>query len=123
MTACVHAIPGRVRFVMPEVRSSDTLARSVANRMRRVDGVHRVEIRRRSASIVIHFDPVMLSIAEIRGLMTPDGPAAADAAPIRSPLGRAARKWGVVIGGAALNALVGNAVKTGVVALLAKARA
>ncbi len=123
MTACAHAIPGRIRFVMPEIRSSATLAGAVANRLHRVEGIRRVEVRPRSASIVVHFDPGVLSIAEIRRLMTPDGPAATDAAPIRSPLGRAARKWGVVIGGAALNALVGNAVKTGVVALLARARA
>lgn len=118
MTTCKHAIPGRARFVLPELRTSTTLAQALTAHMGQIEGVRRVDIRPRSASVVVHFDPKALTISDIRHLMN----AGDHAAPVLSPLGRAVRRWGTVIAGTALNVLVGGAVKSGIGALVARVR-
>lgn len=57
MGKCMHCIPGRVRFRVPAVRDSETVARVLERRLLAVPGVTQVAMRRSSASVVIHYDP------------------------------------------------------------------
>ena len=108
---CVHAVPGRVRLVMPALRHSDTIGRAMVARLGGVDGVRGVEVRPRSASLIVTFDSTMVAIADLLDLA---GIEHAPPPPRRRRLASSARYWTVVVATAAANALVGQAVGSGI---------
>lgn len=117
MSVCVHAIPGRARFVVSALRGSPTVAGSLSRRLRAVDGVRRVEVRPRSASLVVHYDAAVLSLAALCAHMTAPAVAAGSVA-VRSRLSGLACHWGTVVGKAALTTLLSDALAGGARLLL-----
>lgn len=136
MLECVHAIPGRVRFRVPQHKLA-ALA-PFAERLGALDGVTRVEMRPRAASLVVHYDPARLGLArllDLGGAASPS-PAASPArtgaksgtvgqTPAPAPhclFTQAVRRLGVAVGGVAGSYLLERAVKAGMGTLLRAAR-
>lgn len=135
MGKCVHAIPGRARFRVPGIRDSETVARVMTRRLLAIDGVARVEIRRSSASVIVHYDPATTALATVSAVMAGEAdhfhaPAPLlsqtqmprrnrAAAPTSAPLlMSAARHIGTVASQTALKVMLERAVSTGVASLL-----
>lgn len=57
MGRSVSHIPGRIRFRIPDLRGSKTLAGALQRGLEAREGVRRVEVRRASGSIIVHYDP------------------------------------------------------------------
>ena len=141
MAECVHVIPGRARFRIPALRHSETVAEALRRRLSAMAGIHQVEIRRCSASIIIRFDPHLLDAAGLqaslmgeaaiaapttrpgagsRPLAAPPSLTPTDNAPSTSR--RLVRHVSSVAGAAALNVVLERAVKAGIGLLLRSAR-
>lgn len=57
MGRSVSHIPGRIRFRIPDLRGSKTLACALQRGLEMREGVRCVEVRRASGSIIVHYDP------------------------------------------------------------------
>ena len=72
MAYCVHHVPGRARFKAPQIRADAALAEAVEQRLAEVEGVLRVEVNRRAASVIVHYDtaaqPLDLVVEHIRAV-------------------------------------------------------
>lgn len=85
MGKCVHVIPGRARFSVPALRKNAAVEEPLIRSLRAVEGVEAVELRRASASVVVHFDPRRLHVETLSAVVlrhaSPDDdrPAAAPA--------------------------------------------
>ncbi|HXG18526.1 MAG TPA: hypothetical protein VNN62_05565 [Methylomirabilota bacterium] len=68
----VHAIPGRVRLKIPELRDNAALAARLRERLTVVTGVQWVAANSRTGSLVIQYDPVTIASPESRrALLSP----------------------------------------------------
>ena len=70
-----HAIPGRVRFVVPSLRGASAADIAAIERLRALDGFERVDVSAISGSLVVHYrpeqiDPPLLlgAVARLLGL-------------------------------------------------------
>lgn len=57
MSCNVHHIPGRVRFKIPELQCNEALIHTLHSKLTLWPGVERVDVRRASCSVIIHYDP------------------------------------------------------------------
>jgi hypothetical protein len=133
MGKCVHAIPGRARFHVAAIRDSQTVARVVERRLMALDGVTGVDIRRRSASVVVHYDSRRLALGDLGAALTGDVDHFHSRAPVlpATPMARretarpllvgAARHLSLVAGQAAFKVMLERAVSSGVSSLLRSA--
>jgi hypothetical protein len=62
----VHAIHGRVRLRVPELRSNAALAQRIGDRLSVVPGVRRVGANPVTGSLLVEYDPAALDLAESR---------------------------------------------------------
>lgn len=60
----VHAIQGRVRLKVPELRTNAALAQRVGDRFSAVPGVRRVDTNPVTGSLLVEYDPAGLDLAE-----------------------------------------------------------
>ena len=60
----VHAIPGRVRLKVDEVRENQTLAGELQQRLTSLPGVRKVEINPRTGSVLILYEAAVFGSAE-----------------------------------------------------------
>lgn len=135
MAECIHVIPGRIRYRIPALRHSPTVAEALRIRLADSPGVRQVEIKRQAASLIVHFDPVTLETDALHHLVlghvppVPPAPRVSSAtdnhptpntAPCRTR--QAIRYVSGVAGAAALNALLERAVKAGIGVVLRSAR-
>lgn len=56
MPYCIHHVPGRARFKVPNLRRDPSLAAEVTEKITALDGIVRVEVNRHAASVVVHYD-------------------------------------------------------------------
>ncbi len=52
-----HHVRGRIRYKIPGLRDSETLAHDIHRALQELDGIRRVEIRPSSNSLIVHYDP------------------------------------------------------------------
>jgi hypothetical protein len=62
-----HALPGRVRLKIPEVKDNPELARQAQEKLGRVPGIQRVEANPSTGSLMILYDVAMLASVETLG--------------------------------------------------------
>ncbi|MDF2140884.1 HMA2 domain-containing protein [Paenirhodobacter sp. CAU 1674] len=55
MVCCVHHIPGRARFKIEALRRDAVLAETIEVKVTALPGVRAVEINRRAASVIVHY--------------------------------------------------------------------
>ncbi|MGE0825753.1 MAG: HMA2 domain-containing protein [Candidatus Binatia bacterium] len=68
----VHAIPGRIRLKVAQVRDNPTLATEIQHRLTSLTGVRQVEASARTGSVLILYDAAILANAEsLRALAEP----------------------------------------------------
>lgn len=134
MGQCMHAIPGRARFRVPAVRDSEIVARIMHRRLLAAVGVTKVEIRRRSASVIVHYDGCQCDLDTLLAIVAGEADHFHAPAPVLSQaqmprrsrsatsttplLMSAARHIGAVASQAALRVMLERAVSTGVASLL-----
>lgn len=56
MAHCVHHVPGRARFKIPQLRTNPMLAAEIQETIVAVDGIVHVEVNRHASSVIIHYD-------------------------------------------------------------------
>ena len=56
MTYCIHSVPGRARFKVPQLRGDAEALLHLEGKMLTVDGVIRVETNPHSASVIVYYD-------------------------------------------------------------------
>lgn len=135
----VHNVPGRIRFKIPGFRDSEPLILTLPRLLQARPGVHKVDVRLSSNSLIVHYDPTQLDqrsiaafvAATVRRLAagTEDAAKAArrpresasprntDAQPGHGALYATARHFGIVFGQAAFKAALEQAVRGGLNAL------
>jgi heavy-metal-associated domain-containing protein len=59
----VHAIPGRVRVKVPQLRANRALGRRVDDRLSVLPGVRRVDVNPVTGSLLVEYDPAVLDLA------------------------------------------------------------
>jgi len=62
-----HALPGRVRLKIPEVKENPELARQAQEKLGRVPGIERVEANPATGSLLILYDLALLASVEALG--------------------------------------------------------
>ena len=62
-----HALPGRVRLKIPEVKENLELARQAQEKLGRVPGIQRVEANPATGSLLILYDLALLASVETLG--------------------------------------------------------
>jgi len=62
-----HALPGRVRLKIPEVKENPELARQAQEKLGRVPGIQRVEANPATGSLLILYDLAMMASVETLG--------------------------------------------------------
>jgi hypothetical protein len=58
----VHALPGRVRLKLGEMKNNPALAREVKKMLSAKPGVFRVEVNYTTGSILLQFDPEVIDL-------------------------------------------------------------
>jgi hypothetical protein len=61
MLALVHAVPGRLRFRSTILKAQPDLAAELIGRMRRIPGVAHVSLNPITGSLVVCYDPAVIS--------------------------------------------------------------
>lgn len=61
----VHSLPGRIRFKLDSIKGNPEQARDVEARLAAVRGMHHVEARSLTGSVVVTFDPALLESLDI----------------------------------------------------------
>jgi len=61
----VHSLPGRIRFKLDGIKGNPEQARDVEARLAAVHGMHYVEARSLTGSVVVTFDPALLESLDI----------------------------------------------------------
>jgi heavy-metal-associated domain-containing protein len=56
MTYCVHHVPGRARFKLPQLQHDPAYAGEIEKRIMALDGVTGVEVNQRAWSMIVHYD-------------------------------------------------------------------
>lgn len=56
MAYCVHHVPGRVRFKVPQLQRDPASAGDIEKKVLALDGVIHVEVNERAWSMVVHYD-------------------------------------------------------------------
>ena len=56
MAYCVHHVPGRVRFKVPQLQRDPGFAGEIEHKVRALDGVTHVEVNRPAWSVIVHYD-------------------------------------------------------------------
>lgn len=56
MARCVHHVPGRARFKVPQFKRNPTLVVDVEEKIKAIDGVIRIETNVHAHSITVHYD-------------------------------------------------------------------
>lgn len=65
----VHALPGRVRLKVAQVKGNKTLARRAEKKLAQVPGIKQVEAKANTGSLLIHYDPEVLFAAASMGIL------------------------------------------------------
>ncbi|MEX3789244.1 copper chaperone CopZ [Paraburkholderia youngii] len=60
-----HLVPGRLRLKIASVKGNEARARFVETRLREVDGVRDVCANKLTGSLIVRFDPAIVSVAKI----------------------------------------------------------
>lgn len=60
----VHAIPGRIRIKLPELRENPTLAGEIRQRLSPLRGIRQVEANPLTASLLVVYDPSEIDLAD-----------------------------------------------------------
>lgn len=125
MGRSVSHIPGRIRFRIPDLRGSKTLACALQSGLEMREGVRCVEVRRASGSIIVHYDPrrtdVDALIAFLHGGKMDAQPEpraerfeGAEPGDLQGdPIARSVRQMAVVFGQAAFKVALQQVVQTG----------
>jgi copper chaperone CopZ len=66
---CVHALPGRLRLRIRDLKRSPDLARSIEQRLGRMAGVRRVEANPVTGSILVVYDENLLDRRDVFGAL------------------------------------------------------
>ena len=69
MSRSVHHIPGRIRFKLPDLGASPTLASALRGGLEAIEGVEWVDIRASSCSIVVLYDPRRTRVDDLTAYM------------------------------------------------------
>ena len=56
MAYCVHHVPGRVRFKVPQLQRDPESAGEIEKKVLALDGVIHVEVNQRAWSMIVHYD-------------------------------------------------------------------
>ncbi len=104
MNDYIHHIPGRMRVRCASIRRNPASAPALKADLERRPGVHSVEIRPLTGSLVIRYDPAKANPAALLEVL----PAARGGAPVPSPLSRPD------LHGAVAKAVIGVAVQAAV---------
>jgi hypothetical protein len=62
----VHAIPGRVRFKIAELRNDPDRAEQLQQRLASISGIEEAQVNSRTGSVIVWFDPGMLESVEFQ---------------------------------------------------------
>ena len=58
----VHALPGRVRLKLGEMKNNPALARDLKKHLSAKPGILRVEVNHTTGSVLLHFDPGVIDL-------------------------------------------------------------
>jgi len=120
----IHHLPGRLRIKVLDLKDNPRLARLLQSNLQARIGIEHVEIRQKSQSIIIHYDPTRLNIEDVRGyLQLPERSSPAEAKTLSpdmalptlsKPLSDTALHLGKVFGKTAFKVALQQTVELGV---------
>jgi copper chaperone CopZ len=64
MTYYLHSVPGRLRVKIPQLRHRPAMAAAISEALS-IDGIRDVKIKNLTGSVVVHYDPALLTDARI----------------------------------------------------------
>jgi hypothetical protein len=120
MTHCVHHVPGRARFKLPQLQHDPAYAGEIEQKVLALDGVTGVEVNQRAWSMIVHYDvnanPLDAVAKQIGALRPANGENGAGSHPV---LPRVDRSNGHhAIGGPEMSRVVGQAIGQAIFATL-----
>ncbi|MEM5435970.1 HMA2 domain-containing protein [Paraburkholderia diazotrophica] len=105
-----HLVPGRLRLKIASVKGNEARARLAEARLREVNGVRDVCANKLTGSLIVRFDPVIVSVAQIFNALATNGLVDAGAVPT-FPVAPASAQL-VASGAPVADALFNKAVET-----------
>ena len=120
MTHCVHHVPGRARFKLPQLQHDPAYAGEIEQKVLALDGVTGVEVNQRAWSMIVHYDvnanPLDAVAKQIGALRPANGENGAGSHPV---LPRVDRSNGHhAIGGPEMSRVVSQAIGQAIFATL-----
>jgi len=73
MGSCVHHIPGRARFKLPQLRSDSSLLNHVKGHLMSLGGIRNIQANTKAGSFVVHYDVRKTSLKEIQDSLMAEG--------------------------------------------------
>jgi copper chaperone CopZ len=73
MSYHMHELPGRLRVKIPMLKRNETAAQKVQNFLEEITGISSASTNALTGSIVIKFDPTVISSREIVTILTQEG--------------------------------------------------
>lgn len=116
MGSCVHHVPGRARFIVPNLRGSESCSIEIREKLAKLDGVIMVKPNLLAGSVVVQYDPKRVGMEVIHRTLNVDPLYREGAVP--SPSSRMIVMVGSMFGRAFASALLERAIGLGVAALV-----
>ena len=66
---CLHAVPGRLRIRIPNLKASTRLAAALESELERVEGIRSVEANPVTGNVLIVYDPTSPAGAQLHGIV------------------------------------------------------
>ncbi|MBL0713840.1 MAG: heavy metal translocating P-type ATPase [Desulfosarcina sp.] len=120
MTYYVHQVPGRLRVKVPFLKHQPAKCALVIDALTGHQGIRKIKVNQLTGSVVISYDQSVIDEGRILNAMEYEGFFdSARAVKNDAPLDRAANRAGKAVGRAALSYLVGRALESNGLSLLA----